>query len=298
MFDNLHLLQAEFLYLLIPVWSVVVWLISVQDSTKVWKKNIDATLLPYLLDNATKTVFKTPIQLGVVMSLMILALASPAWKIKPQSASNEISEVVWVLNVSKSMQSRDLMPTRMKRAIFKMDDFLAKRVDIRSALVAYYGSAHLVMPLTKDRNIINSFASSLSPDIMPLRGDALYDALKLASKQFIEVDGTIVVLSDAIEVSVLKKIKADKALQKYKIIFYNITSPALKKESMRDALQISFDDSDIKQLSDKVDHQFNSFQTKKKGQYENGGFYLLPIILFLLMFWFRRGFIGELWRVD
>ena len=298
MFDNLHLLQAEFLYLLIPVWAVVVWLVLIQDNTNVWKKNIDAELLPHLLDNSTKTLFKTPIQLGIVMSLMVLALSSPAWKIKPQSASNEISEVVWVLNVSKSMQSRDLMPTRMKRAIFKIDDFLAKRVDIRSALVAYYGSAHLVMPLTKDRNIINSFASALSPSIMPLRGDALYDALKLASKQFIDVDGSIVVLSDTVNASELEKIKADSTLQKYKIIFYNITSVDLKSESMNGALQISFDGDDIEKLSSEVDHQFNSFQTKKKGQYENGGFYLLPIILFLMLLWFRRGFIGELWRIN
>ncbi len=298
MFNNLHLLNAEFLYLLIPTWVIVFWLIFIQDNAKVWKKHIDANFLPYLLDRSSKTIFKTPFYLGIVMSFMVVALASPAWKIKAQNGSNEISEVVWVLNVSHRMQSRDLMPTRIKRAIFKIDDFLTQRIDIRSGLVAYYGSAHLVMPLSKDKNIINAFASSLSPEIMPLRGEALYEAIKLASRQFIAVDGTIVVLSDTLSASEMKKINEDKALEKYKIIFYNITSSALKNESMRDALEISFDDSDIVRLSDEIDHQFDSYQTKKKGEYENGGFYLLPLILFLMLFWFRRGFIGELWRIE
>jgi Ca-activated chloride channel family protein len=227
---------------------------------------------------------------------MILALAGPAYKIKPNIESNEQSEVVWVLKVTPSMMTKDLLPSRIKRAVFKIDDFLSLRSDIRSALVAYAGSAHLVMPLTKDKKIINAFVSSLEPSMMPRRGEALYDAVKLASKQFIEVKGSIIVLCDGVSEDALQKIKEDKDLDGFNIIYYNITSEAMRSERMASAIQLSIDKSDIEALSSAVDYQFNNALAAKAGRYENSGYTLLPFMIALMLLFFQRGFMGELWR--
>jgi Ca-activated chloride channel family protein len=285
------------LLLLLPTWLFVWWLIRKQDSAYVWKKHIDEKFLPHLLEQKKATLFKTPFWLGVVLSLMVVALAGPSWKSKELTQSNEISEVVWVLHVSESMQSKDLMPSRFKRALFKVEDFLSQHLQMRSALVAYNGSAHLVMPLTKDKDIIHLFASSLSPEIMPVKGDALYDALKLASKQFMEVDGSIVVLTDSISKEQKELVEDDGELEKFNIIYYNISSDALRHSSMEDALQISFDDSDIKELDSSIKRQFEASAGMRNAVRENGGYYLLPLIVLLMLFWFKRGFLGELWRV-
>jgi len=195
------------------------------------------------------------------------------------------------------MLSKDLLPTRIKRAVFKINDFLSLRKDLRSALIAYSGSAHLVIPLTRDKSIINSFASTLDPQIMPIKGDALYQAVILASKQFIEVDGTIIVLADDVNPEQLNLIKEDRALDNYNIVFFSISSKALKSDNFEKSIDISFDDRDIKALSSEVDYQFSNSLSKKEGRFENSGYDIVAIIILYMLFFFRSGFLGELWRL-
>ena len=276
---------------------MVLWLLKIQDSAYVWRKSVDPRFLPFLLEKKKRHFFKAPLSFGVILSLVVLALSGPAYKLKADLQSNDTSEVVWVVKNSSSMLSRDLLPTRLKRATFKIDDFLSKRVDIRSALITYWGSAHLVMPMSSDKNIINLFASSLEPAMMPKRGDALYEAVKLASEQFLEMKGSIIVVADSVTAEALEKIHNDSELEAFNIILYSVSSEALRSESMQDGIFISFDDSDIEALNQSVKHQFKRALSQKKGQYENSGYELLPLILLLSLLLFRRGFIGELWRL-
>ena len=62
----------------------------------------------------------------------------------------------------------DIQPSRLERAKFKISDLLESKPGANVALIAYAGSAHTVVPLTKDYNIIKSHVKSLSPDIMPI----------------------------------------------------------------------------------------------------------------------------------
>lgn len=296
MLVNLHFLSPEYLLLLLPTYFIVFLLLRLQDSAYIWKKSIDKEFLPYLLDDSKKSFIKAPIFLGLISTLMIVTLASPAYKIKNKTQSNETSEVVWVVKVDESMLRKDLLPNRLKRAVFKIDDFLSLRPDIKSSLIAYSGSAHLVMPLTKDKDIINAFASSLSPEIMPIKGDTLYEAVSLASKQFLQVEGTIIVVADSMQDKSMQKIKDDKQLSNYKVLYYSVSSEALREENMNNALALSFDDTDIKTMSDEVDHQFDNSISKQAGSYENSGYIILPFILFLMLGFFIKGFMGELWR--
>jgi len=152
------------------------------------------------------------------------------------------------------------------------------------------------MPLTKDKKIINAFVSSLEPSMMPKKGEALYDAIKLATKQFMEVKGSIIVLCDGVSADALKKIEEDQSLDGYNIIYYNITSEAMRSERMASAIQLSIDKSDIEALSRAVDYQFNNALASKAGRYENSGYTLLPFMIVLMLLFFQRGFMGELWR--
>ena len=70
------------------------------------------------------------------------------------------------------MLARDVQPTRLERATQKIHDLLELRTGAKTALIAYAGSVHLAMPLTVDPNIINMFSQALTPDIMPIDGDA------------------------------------------------------------------------------------------------------------------------------
>jgi len=80
------------------------------------------------------------------------------------------------------MRSNDLQPTRLDRARFKILDLLALRTGARTGLIAYAGSAHIVVPPTKDIQVLKTFLESLDPAIMPQAGASAAGVLPLSLK--------------------------------------------------------------------------------------------------------------------
>jgi ABC-type branched-subunit amino acid transport system permease subunit len=64
------------------------------------------------------------------------------------------------------------------------------------------------------------------------------------------------------------------------------------------SISMPIEEKDIQQLSKWIDTAFEQLQSKDKTRYEDAGYYLLPLILLFILFWFRQGFIAEAWRVS
>ncbi len=109
---------------------------------------------------------------GVLITLLALAVgaAGPAWNKHPSPWFSETAPLVIAVEVSDSMRANDLLPTRLDRARFKVLDLIARRTGSRTALIAYAGTAHLVMPPTTDVDVVKPFLESLDPGIMPTQG--------------------------------------------------------------------------------------------------------------------------------
>jgi Ca-activated chloride channel family protein len=88
--------------------------------------------------------------------------------------------LVIAIEVSDSMRSNDLQPTRLDRARFKVMDLVAARTGSRTALIAYAGSAHIVVPPSTDSEVLQPFLESLDPVIMPSPGANAGNVLPLA----------------------------------------------------------------------------------------------------------------------
>src|SRR5262249_33692190 len=71
------------------------------------------------------------------------------------------------------------------------------RAGAKTALIAYAGTAHRVMPLTTDGGIIDTFAAALDPKVMPGDGDSAAQALKLADEA-LAGSGSILWITDSI----------------------------------------------------------------------------------------------------
>jgi len=303
-----HFLRPWMLILLPLAWFFAWWLLQQQNDILRWKKIVNPKLLKHLLleSNEKTARLQAPWHLAIVWSLIIIALSGPAWKLKPAPFTQDEAQIVCLLNVSESMETKDLTPSRLKRAVFKMKDFMDLRPDSKIALVAYSGSAHLVLPLTTDHAILNTFAQALSPDIMPHKGNNLKEALTLASKQLQNTGGTILVFTDTLEAAQAKEVKQSD-FAGAKVLFYAIASSELlniqsfqKSANVLDAevIQIRIDDADVEALSSSVDRAFKQAGSSDDTRYEDGGYYLLPLIVLLMLLWFRRGFIAESWRVS
>ena len=93
---------------------------------------------------------------GVALTAILLALAAagPTWSRQASPWFAETAPLVVAVEVSDSMRANDLQPTRLDRARFKILDLIAARTGSRTALIAYAGSAHTVMPPTTENNSI------------------------------------------------------------------------------------------------------------------------------------------------
>jgi len=300
-----HLLRPWMLILLVPAWGFVWWLLRQQNDVQRWKMLVNPALLKHLLveSNAKASKISAPWHLGIVWTLIIIALSGPSWTLKPAPFSQDEAQIVFVLKVTESMEEKDLLPSRLKRTVMKMKDLMAEREDAKMALVAYSGSAHLVLPMTKDHNILNTFAQALDPKIMPKEGDDLNVALDLASKQFESQGGTIVVFTDSVSTDGLK----NDLIHDPKVILYAMASSELvnaksfeKASSVLEGayVQMRADNEDVKQVSALMDTAFTKAVSADNSRYEDGGYWLLPLIVLLMALWLRRGFIAEAWRVS
>ena len=109
-----------------------------------------------------------PWHLGLVLTLLVVALSGPSWKLKESPFAQDDTKIALVMNVNKSMLTSDIMPNRLSRATIKIEDLLKVRSDTKVTLLAYSGTVHVVLPLTNDHSIVKTFAQALDPGIMPL----------------------------------------------------------------------------------------------------------------------------------
>ena len=78
------------------------------------------------------------------------------------------------------MRANDVLPSRLDRARFKILDLIGARTGGRTAIIAYAGSAHIVVPPSSDVAVLKPLLESLDPAVMPVPGTSAAAALPLA----------------------------------------------------------------------------------------------------------------------
>jgi len=108
--------------------------------------------------------------LCLALALAGLVLAGPSWQREPPPFVEDLAPLVIALDLSETMDAVDVQPTRLARARQKIGELLAMRKGARTALVAFAGSAHTVLPLTDDPRILDSYLATLTTDTVPRPG--------------------------------------------------------------------------------------------------------------------------------
>ncbi|HSV61636.1 MAG TPA: VWA domain-containing protein [Variovorax sp.] len=114
------------------------------------------------------------------------------------------------IDLSPTMDAIDLSPTRLERAKLKVRSLLAERQGARTAVYAYAGSTHLVLPLTDDNALLQTFVDALQTRIMPVAGKNTALALRTIDAALAKEDtpGTIVFFTDGVEPAATASFKA------------------------------------------------------------------------------------------
>jgi Ca-activated chloride channel family protein len=200
--ELLHFIRPLWLIAL-PTIALIWWLVRRRDASQVTVGHFVASHLREALTvnrNARRGLRAID---GVAVALLAasIAAAGPTWSKQASPWFSETAPLIIAIEVSDSMRSNDLQPTRLDRARFKVMDLVAERTGSRTALIAYAGSAHIVVPPSTDSEVLQPFLESLDPAIMPAPGASAANVLPLAKSLLGEqaTTGTLLFVSDGFD---------------------------------------------------------------------------------------------------
>ena len=293
---DFHFIRPGFL-LLTPLAVVLGWLWRRQaDPLRGWREQIAPELLEALVVGEA-SVRPAPWLLPAWL-LAVVAIAGPTWRLEPSPFADDATPLVILLKADASMEQPDPAPSRLERARLKIADLAAARQGQPLGLIAYAGSAHLVLPPTRDTAIVARMAAEISPEIMPVPGDRLDLALKEAARVLAEgrQGGGIVVLADAVDTdpAALRDLRGDFSLP---VQFLAIDAPDSSQDhALRDAARtlgadvepLDIEGKDIAAIVRRAARAPVAQRGEQGGQWQEAGYWLMPVVALCVLVSFRR----------
>jgi Ca-activated chloride channel family protein len=123
---------------------------------------------------------KRAMQMAACVFLAI-AFARPALQVAAPDATPASGDLVFLVDVSRSMLAGDVQPTRLSRAREVIKQLAAQARGQRLALVAFAGSPAVQCPLTLDHAFFEEMVNVTDPDSVPRGGTRLGDAIRFAA---------------------------------------------------------------------------------------------------------------------
>lgn len=228
MLEHFHFLQPLWFLALIPMTLVLWWLPRARQADSQWQRACESHLLPYLLNKPVQAFAQAPLWLLAAGWLVaVVALADPVWQKQPQPVFRNQHAAVVVLDLSRSMLSSDLTPSRLERARYKVAEILKQRKDGQTGLVVFAGAAFTVSPLTNDARTIQALLTPLNPDLMPVQGSRADLGIQQAGellKQAGAPHGDILLISDGYSDPRALDVAADLHRQGYRLSVLGVGS--------------------------------------------------------------------------
>ena len=137
--------------------------------------------------------------LALGVTSLVVALVNPKIGTKLETVKREGVDIVFALDVSKSMLSEDIAPNRLEKA----KQIISKTIDQlgsdRIGVIIYAGNAYPLLPITTDQSAARLFLKNASPDMVSSQGTAINEALNMAKTYYDNDEQTnkyLVILSD------------------------------------------------------------------------------------------------------
>ncbi|WP_353472512.1 VWA domain-containing protein [Salipiger sp. H15] len=229
---------------------------------------------------------------AAVLILSALGAAGPTWSRQPDPFAAQSAPAVIVLAVTPAMEQTDLPPSRLERGKQKIRDFLDLRAGARTALVAYAGTAHVVLPMTEDAQVMVPYLEGLSPEIMPREGAVAGEALGLAEAMLAGegAPGGILFVTDSLDPADVAALDASGS---------PLAVLSVRPEGSRDrgldalsapVIEVTPDPSDIRRLDGLLNAAYRRAQLDDVDQpWEDRAHWLAWPAALIVLLWFRRG---------
>ena len=193
--------ERNYLYLLfiLPL-VVVLFLINLYWKRKKQREFGDLELLKRL--SPERSSFKPFLKLTVMLlalAALVFGLVNPKIGTKVETVKREGIDIVFAMDVSKSMLCEDVAPSRLEKSKQIVSQIINQLGNDRIGIVAYAGSAFPVLPITTDYSVAKMFMQSMGPELVSSQGTSLDEAIKLSGTYFDDKSKTsklLILISD------------------------------------------------------------------------------------------------------
>lgn len=148
--------------------------------------------------NMTRRRAKSVLWLLALAGLAI-ALSHPVWGVSAEIVEVEGRAIMFVIDVSRSMDAQDIAPSRLERAKIDITRIVEDFEGTDVAFIVFAGEAFVYMPFTYDDHSIETFLAALSTRATSNQGTDIYPALDLAvdiMSDYSVAEKHIIVMSD------------------------------------------------------------------------------------------------------
>jgi len=163
---------------------------------QIWKRSAQKKFasLPLLKKlTPTRSKFKSTLKLIVFLlglSLLILGLVNPKIGTKLETVKREGVDIVFAVDVSKSMLAEDIAPNRMEKSKRLVSEIINQLASDRIGIIAYAAQAYPQLPITTDYGAAKMFLQGMNTNMLSSQGTAIDQAIDLAATFYDDAEQT------------------------------------------------------------------------------------------------------------
>jgi Ca-activated chloride channel family protein len=184
---------------IIPVILVLFFLLQLWRQSA-QKKFAERHLLEKLSPN--QSLFKSALKVLVLclaFACLSLALVNPKIGTKLETVRSQGVDIVFAVDVSKSMLAEDIAPNRLEKSKQLVTQIINNLASDRVGIIAYAGKAFPQLPITTDYASAKMFLQNMNTDMLSSQGTAIREAIQLAKTYYDDEEQTnriLIIISD------------------------------------------------------------------------------------------------------
>ncbi len=192
--------KTYFNYLIIIIVLIAIFMINRFWKRKKQREFASEEMLNRLAPNRSsfKQYLKL-IMLSLAFLMMIIALVNPKVGSKLKTVKRQGVDIVFALDVSKSMLAEDIAPNRLLKSRQIISKVIDKLGGDRIGIIAYAGKSYPLLPITTDYAAAKMMLQNADTDMIPSQGTAIASAIEMTNQYFDDEDQKnriLVIISD------------------------------------------------------------------------------------------------------
>lgn len=180
--------EKGYLYLLSIIPILVVLFLYVQFWKRKKQKEFgDLDLIQKL--SPEKSTFKPILKMVLFLlglTFIIIGLVNPKMGTKVEKVKRQGIDIVFAVDVSKSMLAEDVAPNRLEKSKQLVSQLINQLGSDRIGIIAYSGGAFPMLPMTSDYAVAKMFLQSMNPGMISSQGTSIDQAINLANSKFFD----------------------------------------------------------------------------------------------------------------